>query len=573
MYLLNQNRAPTGGSQLINQGGKLVLVKPPALEGVPWVVLLIAVLLQLWTFVLGRTRYGRHVYAVGGNTEAARRAGIRVDRIRISVFVISSFMAAIGGVLLASNTHSVDANTGGGNTLLLAVGAAVIGGTSLFGGRGRPADAIIGGLVVAVIANGMADLVQGNNRTRSSTSSPVRCCCWPPPSTRCPGVGPVPPGSAEPAGEQRMTVAQRLAVRPEEIRRHNLSLLLRHIHQHGELTRAELTAATGLNRSTIGALVSDLVGLGPGHRVRPVRCAIGPAGRRTWSRRAPDGPYVLAVDVAVERIVTATVGLRRPVHERRLVAIDGAERRPEAVDRPDRRRRRAGWRSAGRAVAGPVGDRRVSIPGTVRAPRRLRRARPEPELARGAVRRRCWPSGCRSARTSQVGNDADLGAVAEHQRGAAVGYDHLVYLNGSVGVGGGIIAEGIQLHGIGGYAGEIGHMTINPDGPPCHCGSTGCIETYIGEHALLRAAGITDRHGPRAVDAVFIDAAAGDPRAREAVRTVATWLGREPGQPGELLQPAGDRRRWLAGRGGPAGAGDWWSPSWTGGPWPRPGPG
>jgi D-xylose transport system permease protein len=164
VYLLNLNRGGTGGSQLINQGGKLVLVKPPALRGVPWVVLLIGFFFAVWTFVLTRTRYGRHVYAVGGNTEAARRAGIRTDRIRISVFVISSFMAAIGGVLIASNTHSVDANTGGGNTLLLAVGAAVIGGTSLFGGRGRPADAIIGGLVVAVIANGMADLVQGNNR-------------------------------------------------------------------------------------------------------------------------------------------------------------------------------------------------------------------------------------------------------------------------------------------------------------------------------------------------------------------------------------------------------------------------
>ncbi len=164
VYLLNKNRGGTGGSQLINQGGKLVLVKPPALEGVPWVVLITLFFFTIWTFVLGRTRYGRHVYAVGGNTEAARRAGIRVDMIRISVFVISSFMAAIGGVLIASNTHSVDANTGGGNTLLLAVGAAVIGGTSLFGGRGRPADAIIGGLVVAVIANGMADLVQGSNR-------------------------------------------------------------------------------------------------------------------------------------------------------------------------------------------------------------------------------------------------------------------------------------------------------------------------------------------------------------------------------------------------------------------------
>lgn len=164
VWLLNQNRGGTGGSQLVNRNGQLVLIKPPALQGVPWVVLLIGFFFVLWTFVLTRTRYGRHVFAVGGNQEAARRAGIRVDRIRISVFVISSFMAAIGGILLASNTHSVDANTGGGNTLLLAVGAAVIGGTSLFGGRGRPLDAIIGGLVVAVIANGMADLVQGNNR-------------------------------------------------------------------------------------------------------------------------------------------------------------------------------------------------------------------------------------------------------------------------------------------------------------------------------------------------------------------------------------------------------------------------
>jgi D-xylose transport system permease protein len=164
VYLLNLNRGGTGAIQFVNQGGKLVPVKPPALSGVPWVVLLIGFFFTVWTFVLTRTRYGRHVYAVGGNTEAARRAGIRTDRIRISVFVINSFMAAIGGVLIASNTHSVDANTGGGNTLLLAVGAAVIGGTSLFGGRGRPLDAIIGGFVVAVIANGMADLVQGNNR-------------------------------------------------------------------------------------------------------------------------------------------------------------------------------------------------------------------------------------------------------------------------------------------------------------------------------------------------------------------------------------------------------------------------
>ncbi|MEU7930361.1 sugar ABC transporter permease [Micromonospora echinofusca] len=126
-----------------------------SLKGVPIVVPIIAVLLVVWTFVLQRTSYGRHVYAVGGNKEAARRAGINVDRIRISVFVICSSMAAVGGIVAASRANSVDPNTGGSNVLLYAVGAAVIGGTSLFGGKGRVLDAVLGGAVVAVIDNGM----------------------------------------------------------------------------------------------------------------------------------------------------------------------------------------------------------------------------------------------------------------------------------------------------------------------------------------------------------------------------------------------------------------------------------
>jgi len=124
-------------------------------KGVPMVVLLIGILLVIWTFVLGRTGYGRHLYAVGGNKEAARRAGINVDGIRISVFVICSAMAAVGGIIAASRQASVDPNTGGSNVLLYAVGAAVIGGTSLFGGKGRVLDAVLGGAVVAVIENGM----------------------------------------------------------------------------------------------------------------------------------------------------------------------------------------------------------------------------------------------------------------------------------------------------------------------------------------------------------------------------------------------------------------------------------
>jgi D-xylose transport system permease protein len=132
-------------------------------QGVPWVVVLLVVLFAVWHLVLSRTRYGRHVYAVGGNEEASRRAGVPVSRIRISVFVICSGMAAVSGVVAASLLQSVQSNAGAGNTLLLAVGAAVIGGTSLFGGRGRVIDAVLGGLVVAVIINGMSDLIQGAN--------------------------------------------------------------------------------------------------------------------------------------------------------------------------------------------------------------------------------------------------------------------------------------------------------------------------------------------------------------------------------------------------------------------------
>jgi ABC-type xylose transport system permease subunit len=125
------------------------------LSGVPYAVPLVILLLLLLTFVLSRTGFGRHVYAVGGNAEAARRAGINVTRIRVSVFVIASTLAAISGIAAASRLGSVTPGSGAGNTLLYAVGAAVIGGTSLFGGRGRVRDAVLGGLVVAIIANGL----------------------------------------------------------------------------------------------------------------------------------------------------------------------------------------------------------------------------------------------------------------------------------------------------------------------------------------------------------------------------------------------------------------------------------
>ncbi|MDP2775582.1 MAG: ABC transporter permease [Nocardioides sp.] len=132
------------------------------ISGVPWVLPVVLALLLFWTFVLTRTRFGRHVYAVGGNAEAARRAGINVTRIRVAAFVICSSMAAISGLLAASYTGKVSPGSGGGNELLYAVGAAVIGGTSLFGGRGRASDAVVGGLVIATIPNGLGLLNQAS---------------------------------------------------------------------------------------------------------------------------------------------------------------------------------------------------------------------------------------------------------------------------------------------------------------------------------------------------------------------------------------------------------------------------
>ncbi|HID53820.1 MAG TPA: ABC transporter permease [Anaerolineae bacterium] len=124
-------------------------------RGVPLVGVILVILLAAFSFLAARTRFGRYVYAVGGNIEAARRAGISVDRVRITVFMISSLMAGMGGLILASRLRSVDTAAGGGNLLLISIAAPVIGGTSLFGGRGRVMSALLGALIIASVENGM----------------------------------------------------------------------------------------------------------------------------------------------------------------------------------------------------------------------------------------------------------------------------------------------------------------------------------------------------------------------------------------------------------------------------------
>jgi D-xylose transport system permease protein len=133
----------------INRGVAIVV------RGVPWVVLVVLVVLIAWTWLLGRTRYGRYMYAIGGNAEAARRAGINLSRIRVLAFALAGLTAGIMGIIYTSYLGSVSANVNGGQLVLYAVAAAVIGGVSLFGGRGKMLGAVLGGVIVAVIYNGL----------------------------------------------------------------------------------------------------------------------------------------------------------------------------------------------------------------------------------------------------------------------------------------------------------------------------------------------------------------------------------------------------------------------------------
>jgi D-xylose transport system permease protein len=134
----------------INRGGKFA-----ELKGVPYFVLVVIGVLAVWTFLLDRTRFGRYIYAIGGNAEAARRAGIKVTRIRVIAFGLTSLTAGMAGIIYASRLGSISTNVNGGQLVLYAVAAAVIGGTSLFGGRGKMIHALLGGLVIAAIYNGM----------------------------------------------------------------------------------------------------------------------------------------------------------------------------------------------------------------------------------------------------------------------------------------------------------------------------------------------------------------------------------------------------------------------------------
>ena len=309
--------------------------------------------------------------------------------------------------------------------------------------------------------------------------------------------------------------------RSETVRRANLSAIVRALHLRGPLSRSELVASTGLTRSAIRSLVGDLVA--GEFVVEEAAVRLGTPGRPSPQVRLLDqSAVVLALEIAVDSAAVAVVGLGGHVlWKRRVERPRGHSSLEEIVDDlttlavAARARRPAGERpiGVGVAVAGLV-NRANGVVAFA------------PNLGWVNV-----PLGARLGEALDLGvpvsvdNEADLGALAEFRRGAARDASDVLYVHAEVGIGGGLIVDGLPVSGSAGFAGEIGHMPVNPAGLTCRCGSIGCWETEVGEGALLARAGYPIEGGSVAVGAVLADATAGRAEALLALEDVGRWLG------------------------------------------------
>lgn len=315
----------------------------------------------------------------------------------------------------------------------------------------------------------------------------------------------------------------------EGVRRHNLGTLLRHVHDSGEVSRAELTGRMGLNRSTIAALVSELDTLGLIEHASPAAGRRGAGRPSAGVRIREDGPYVVAVDLGVDNAVVARVGLGGKVWHRAAAPIPpdpeawqvGATlatlaRQVVALSPPD----------------APLLGIGVGVPGLVRRSDGLIRHAPNlnwHDVSFGSIVLAALGLDVPIA----LGNDADLGALAEHRRGAAVAVDDLVYLSGNVGVGAGVITSGHRLEGVAGYAGEVGHLYHDSRDLPCHCGSRGCWETVVGAPAIAEALRCPSDQVARLGE--ILDEMTTAPRE---LRSIATDLGRGLGAVVNIFNPS-----------------------------------
>lgn len=332
------------------------------------------------------------------------------------------------------------------------------------------------------------------------------------------------PGDARPrpvasSGRRSViSVDQRTAATQEEVRRHNIGGLLRLVHTRGAVTRSDLVGLTGLNRSTIKGLTADLVAAGLVRESAPI--GRGGAGRPSITiEPESDNVYVLALDIGVEHLTAVRIGLGGIVLDRRGL-------RQSVGDYGVRRTLRRLQRLAGALLAG-AGSKAVCVGigvgvcGVVSTDDGVVRFAPNLGWVDVPLRDLLARSLDTSLRI-EVGNDGDLGAIAEHLRGAGKGLSDLVFICGEVGIGGGIILGGRAMRGVGGYAGEIGHMSLNAKGRLCRCGRRGCWETEVGDEAVLLATGAP---AGMTLDEVLKAYATGERWVQAGMRRVGRSLG------------------------------------------------
>jgi predicted NBD/HSP70 family sugar kinase len=322
-------------------------------------------------------------------------------------------------------------------------------------------------------------------------------------------------------------------VAAEGLRRHNLGLVVERIHLQGKASRSELTAATGLNRSTIGDLIGELTARGLVEEL-PGAAAAGPGRPSPLVRARPQGAAVLGLEISVDSIAAATSGLGGHVFERSRVARPRGRSSPEETvhDVAELARPLLARLPPDHHLAG-IG---AAVVGVVRRSDGFVHVAPNlgwRDVALGAM----LIAELGVDDPVLVANDADLGALAEHRR-VHPEAGHLIYVSGEVGIGIGVILDGKPLLGSAGYAGEAGHTLINPGGMKCRCGAVGCWETEAGEAALLRRAGLRGRAtGMGVVESLVERAGLGDEATLHAIDDVGRWLGLGLGNLINLFNP------------------------------------
>jgi predicted NBD/HSP70 family sugar kinase len=315
----------------------------------------------------------------------------------------------------------------------------------------------------------------------------------------------------------------------DEVRRHNLSAVLTIVHRAGSITRSELTERLGLSRSTIKALVAELVALGVVTETRPAGARAG-AGRPSLVVLPHEAAaHVLAADVGVDRILVGAYRLGGGFTTCRKVQLSGAPPTVAQVTSHVRALVAAVLEHPGVSRVLGLG---VALPAIVRSSDGFVRFAPNLRWVDepfGAVLEQMFP-GLRIV----VANDSDLGALGEHLRGAGRDVDDLVYVHGDVGIGAGFVLAGRSLNGVAGYAGEVGHMVTRPDGAVCRCGVRGCWETEVGGPAVAAALGWPA--GPVQELAEHLRSPVPGPE-RKALGEVARAVGRGLGTLVNILNP------------------------------------